>query len=43
MSIGCRNHMEIEAREEVVRFLAKQPLESFVPEEENTLQRQVLR
>jgi D-3-phosphoglycerate dehydrogenase len=34
--------MEIEATEEVVRFLTEQPLESVVPEEEYTVQREGL-
>ena len=42
MSVDCRNRMEIEASEEVIRFLTNQPLEGVVPEDEYTLQRQVL-
>ena len=34
MSADCRSRMEIEATEEVVRFLSDQPLENSVPEEE---------
>ena len=34
MSVDCRSRMEIEATEEVVRFLSDQPLENSVPEEE---------
>ena len=34
MSIDCRARMEIEATEEVIRFISEQPLESAVPEEE---------
>jgi len=42
MSIDCRTRMEIEATEEVVRFLTNKPLESIVPEEEYSVQRQGL-
>ena len=42
MSVDCRTRMEIEATEEVVRFLTEQPLESVVPEEEYTVQREGL-
>jgi D-3-phosphoglycerate dehydrogenase / 2-oxoglutarate reductase len=42
MSIDCRTRMEIEATEEVVRFLTGQLLESVVPEEEYKVQRQGL-
>ena len=41
MSIDCRARMEIEATEEVVRFLTGKPLKSLVPEEEYEVQRQV--
>jgi len=39
MSVDCRTRMEIEATEEAVRFLTKQPLQSLVPEEEYIVQR----
>jgi D-3-phosphoglycerate dehydrogenase / 2-oxoglutarate reductase len=42
MSVDCRTRMEIEATEEVVRFLTKQPLEGIVPEEEYAVQREGL-
>jgi D-3-phosphoglycerate dehydrogenase / 2-oxoglutarate reductase len=42
MSVDCRNRMEIEATEEAVRFLTGQPLESMIPEEEYTVQREGL-
>ena len=42
MSIDCRTRMEIEATEEVVRFLTDQPLEGVVPEEEYAVQREGL-
>ena len=42
MSVDCRTRMEIEATEEVVLFLTEQPLESVVPEEEYTVQREGL-
>ena len=38
MSIDCRNRMEIEATQEVVRWLNKNPLEGLVPESEYLLQ-----
>ena len=34
MAIDCRARMEIEATEEVIRFISDQPLESVVPAEE---------
>ena len=34
MSVDCRNRMEIEATEEAIRFIAGQPLELVVPDEE---------
>mgnify|MGYP003316379142 CR=1 FL=1 len=34
MAIDCRTRMEIEATEEVIRFISEQPLESVVPAEE---------
>ena len=34
MSVDCRARMEIEATEEVIRFISEQPLESAVPDEE---------
>jgi len=40
MSIDCRARMEIEATEEVIRFLKGEPLQSLVPIEEYDLQRQ---
>ena len=42
MSIDCRTRMEIEATEEVVRFLTGQPLKGEVPSEEYDVQRQRL-
>lgn len=39
MSIDCRTRMEIEATEETVRFLTKQPLQGLVPAEEYDVQR----
>ena len=42
MSIDCRNRMEIEATEEVIRFLNNQPLHNIVPEEEYAIQREAL-
>ena len=42
MSIDCRTRMEIEATEEVVRFLNNQKLLGVVPEEEYDVQRQGL-
>lgn len=42
MSIDCRARMEIEATEEVVRFLAGEPLKNPVPSAEYELQRQGL-
>jgi len=42
MSVDCRTRMEIEATEEVVRFLTDQPLEGVVPEEEYVVQRKGL-
>ena len=42
MSVDCRTRMEIEATEEIVRFLNRQTLESVVPEEEYTVQREGL-
>lgn len=39
MSIDCRTRMEIEATEEAVRFLTKQPLQGLVPPEEYDVQR----
>ena len=38
MSIDCRSRMEIEATEEVVRFLTKDSLKNLVPEIEYNLQ-----
>lgn len=40
MSLDCRTRMEIEATEEVVRFLSGKPLESPVPPTEYDVQRQ---
>ena len=34
MSFDCRSQMEIEATEEVLRFLAGKPLQNEVPESE---------
>ena len=42
MSIDCRTRMEIEATEEVVRFLSDQPLQGLVPFEEYDVQRKGL-
>lgn len=42
MSVDCRTRMEVEATEEVVRFLSKQKLKSVVPHEEYNVQRQGL-
>jgi len=42
MSIDCRTRMEIEATEEVVRFLTNQSLEGVAPEEEYAVQREGL-
>jgi len=42
MSVDCRTRMEIEATEEVVRFLTGRPLESLVPSFEYDVQRQGL-
>ena len=42
MSIDCRTRMEIEATEEVVRFLTGKKLEGVVPEDEYIVQRQGL-
>ena len=42
MSIDCRTRMEIEATEEVVRFLTGQVLQGVVPPEEYNVQRQGL-
>jgi len=39
MSVDCRSKMEIEATEEVVRFLNGKTLEGVVPEEEYLVQR----
>jgi len=39
MSVDCRTKMEIEATEEAIRFLTKNPLEGVVPEEEYAVQR----
>jgi D-3-phosphoglycerate dehydrogenase / 2-oxoglutarate reductase len=39
MSIDCRSRMEIEATEEAVRFITKQPLKGLVPKEEYDAQR----
>ena len=38
MSVDCRSRMEIEAKEEVIRFLSGKSLESEVPKEEYDLQ-----
>lgn len=43
MSVDCRVRMEIEATEEVVRFVTGQPLRSPVPADEYEVQRQGLR
>ena len=42
MSVDCRTRMEVEATEEVVRFLSKQKLKSVVPYKEYNVQRQGL-
>jgi len=42
MSIDCRTNMEIQATEEVVRFLTSEPLQGVVPAEEYDVQRQGL-
>jgi len=42
MSVDCRTRMEIEATEEVVRFLNGDKLLSIVPQEEYDVQRQGL-
>ena len=42
MSVDCRARMEIEATEEVVRFLTDKTLKGLVPEEEYEVQRQGL-
>jgi D-3-phosphoglycerate dehydrogenase len=42
MSVDCRTRMEIEATEEVVRFLTGKTLKGLVPEEEYEVQRQGL-
>jgi len=42
MSIDCRSRMEIEATEEVVRFLTKKTLDNLVPEEEYMVQKEGL-
>lgn len=42
MSIDCRTCMEIEATEEVIRFLTDQPLRSIVPSSEYNAQEQSL-
>jgi len=42
MSTDCRAQMELEAAEEVVRFVAGKPLSQKVPEEEYELQRLVI-
>jgi D-3-phosphoglycerate dehydrogenase / 2-oxoglutarate reductase len=41
MSVDCRTRMEIEATEEVVRFLTGQPLRSPVPKDEYDVQQQL--
>ena len=38
MSIDCRTRMEIEATQEVIRFIKGQPLEGVVPEIEYEVQ-----
>lgn len=40
MSVDCRTRMEIEATEEIVRFLTGKPLQGLVPPEEYDVQRQ---
>jgi D-3-phosphoglycerate dehydrogenase len=42
MSVDCRTRMEIEATEEVVRFLAGEALQAAVPQSEYEMQRQRL-
>jgi D-3-phosphoglycerate dehydrogenase len=42
MSIDCRTRMEIEATEEVIRFLTGQAFQGLVPQEEYEVQRQGL-
>ena len=42
MSVDCRTRMEIEATEEVVRFLTNKSLEGVVPETEYAVQREGL-
>jgi D-3-phosphoglycerate dehydrogenase len=42
MSVDCRTRMEVEATEEVVRFITNQRLENSVPEEEYAVQREGL-
>ncbi len=42
MSIDCRTRMEIEATEEVVRFITGKKLEGLVPEDEYIVQKQRL-
>jgi D-3-phosphoglycerate dehydrogenase / 2-oxoglutarate reductase len=42
MSVDCRTQMEIEATEEVVRFLTGKTLNGLVPEEEYAVQREGL-
>jgi D-3-phosphoglycerate dehydrogenase / 2-oxoglutarate reductase len=42
MSVDCRARMEIEATEEVIRFLTEQSLKGLVPPEEYNVQRQRL-
>jgi len=42
MTIDCRTRMEIEATEEVVRFLTGKPLQGLIPEEEYNVQREGL-
>jgi D-3-phosphoglycerate dehydrogenase len=42
MSVDCRTRMEIEATEEVIRFITGQPPEGLVPPEEYEVQRQGL-
>ena len=42
MSIDCRTRMEIEATEEVVKFINNKPLKNIVPSEEYDVQRQGL-
>jgi D-3-phosphoglycerate dehydrogenase len=41
MSVDCRTRMEIEATEEVVRFMAGEPLQKAVPAAEYDAQRQL--